>query len=382
MTERDALLAGIRANPDDDLPRLVFADWLEEQGNNADGERAEFIRAQIAMAGLYPYTLGWMKLHNSTNKLLKKHDASWGTTGASKVVHRVFERGFLHGVTIYAKSFVKNGAELFDSQPIRAIRFVKLNSARGSVPMSELVWCPHLSQATKLDFTDSELSPSDLAALGTSPHAMQVRSVTMGGSNPLAADASLASVLNLPALSELSLYHNRSFGHEALAILGGDFGSRQLRKLDLTGTSAAVGGLSCILKSPHLGGIEELRMDNGLVDETVQVNSEDLQTSRKAELEELSQLIATKPMPNLKVLSLSLRGLNWTDAKLLAKAAHWPKLEYLNLSANTLGIRGVEELATAPFAAMLKVLDLRYNNLDPEQVERSRAMFPNAEVIG
>jgi uncharacterized protein (TIGR02996 family) len=28
----DALLQDIRANPADDAPRLVYADWLEEQG--------------------------------------------------------------------------------------------------------------------------------------------------------------------------------------------------------------------------------------------------------------------------------------------------------------------------------------------------------------
>src|SRR5687768_10081460 len=30
MSDREALLAAIRANPDDDTPRLVFADWLDE----------------------------------------------------------------------------------------------------------------------------------------------------------------------------------------------------------------------------------------------------------------------------------------------------------------------------------------------------------------
>lgn len=41
MTTQDALLAAILANPADDLPRLVFADWMEENGQP---ERAEFIR--------------------------------------------------------------------------------------------------------------------------------------------------------------------------------------------------------------------------------------------------------------------------------------------------------------------------------------------------
>ena len=47
MTTREALLAAVIAAPDDDLPRLVYADHLEENGEH---ERAEFIRAQIELA--------------------------------------------------------------------------------------------------------------------------------------------------------------------------------------------------------------------------------------------------------------------------------------------------------------------------------------------
>ncbi|MGL4555777.1 MAG: TIGR02996 domain-containing protein, partial [Gemmataceae bacterium] len=40
-------LDDIRADPDDDGPRLIYADWLDEAGDEA---RAEFIRLQIARA--------------------------------------------------------------------------------------------------------------------------------------------------------------------------------------------------------------------------------------------------------------------------------------------------------------------------------------------
>ena len=49
MNDADALLRAILANPDDDLPRLVYADWLEEHG---ESERAEFIRVQCELAGM------------------------------------------------------------------------------------------------------------------------------------------------------------------------------------------------------------------------------------------------------------------------------------------------------------------------------------------
>ena len=43
MTDRDAFIAAIAANPQEDAPRLAFADWIEEQG---DATRAGFIRAR------------------------------------------------------------------------------------------------------------------------------------------------------------------------------------------------------------------------------------------------------------------------------------------------------------------------------------------------
>ena len=44
-----AFLDAILAHPDDDGPRLVYADWLDEQGQAA---RAEFIRVQCELARL------------------------------------------------------------------------------------------------------------------------------------------------------------------------------------------------------------------------------------------------------------------------------------------------------------------------------------------
>src|SRR5262245_52917155 len=49
MSEREAFLRAICKNPDDDTPRLVFADWLQENGEE---ERAEFIRVQCEAARL------------------------------------------------------------------------------------------------------------------------------------------------------------------------------------------------------------------------------------------------------------------------------------------------------------------------------------------
>src|SRR5438094_4748150 len=47
MSDADALLDAIFDNPDDDTPRLVYADWLQEHGQ---ANYAEFIRLQCAAA--------------------------------------------------------------------------------------------------------------------------------------------------------------------------------------------------------------------------------------------------------------------------------------------------------------------------------------------
>ena len=40
----DPFVAAICAEPDDDLPRLIYADWLDDRGD----PRGEFIRLQLA----------------------------------------------------------------------------------------------------------------------------------------------------------------------------------------------------------------------------------------------------------------------------------------------------------------------------------------------
>lgn len=48
MTTGDALLQAILDEPDADDLRLIYADWLEDHGEE---ERAEFIRVQCELAG-------------------------------------------------------------------------------------------------------------------------------------------------------------------------------------------------------------------------------------------------------------------------------------------------------------------------------------------
>ena len=58
MTPHDALYSAICAQPDEDTPRLAFADLVDEDGDSA---RAAFIRTQVELARAPEYDPIWAK---------------------------------------------------------------------------------------------------------------------------------------------------------------------------------------------------------------------------------------------------------------------------------------------------------------------------------
>src|SRR5829696_7073157 len=67
-------LDDIVANIDDDTPRLVYADWLEENGQE---ERAEFIRVQVQRARLPEWDPAQVRLRLREQALLEAHGEAW-----------------------------------------------------------------------------------------------------------------------------------------------------------------------------------------------------------------------------------------------------------------------------------------------------------------
>lgn len=76
MSDRAALVASVASRPDDDLPKLVFADWLEENG---DPERGEFVRLSVAAyrdAAGFPLATDQAK-HARLRELFTAHHRRW-----------------------------------------------------------------------------------------------------------------------------------------------------------------------------------------------------------------------------------------------------------------------------------------------------------------
>src|SRR3954452_23480399 len=92
MSDAAPFLAAVRAHPDDDAPRLVYADWLDERG---DADRAEFIRVQCELAPLDPADPHAATLKRRERGLLARHERAWVGDLAGVASGWTFARGFV-----------------------------------------------------------------------------------------------------------------------------------------------------------------------------------------------------------------------------------------------------------------------------------------------
>src|SRR5262245_26328 len=114
MTNHEALLQALRASPADDGLRLVYADWLEEQG---ESERAEFVRVHHALARLGPHDPARWELVSRGRALWRQHEWAWlgGLRGSLKRWHS--RLGLLEEVTIRTDHFLAHADALFRLGP-------------------------------------------------------------------------------------------------------------------------------------------------------------------------------------------------------------------------------------------------------------------------
>jgi uncharacterized protein (TIGR02996 family) len=141
LTAGDALLAEILERPEDDVPRLVLADWLNDQGQ---GERAELIQVQIEIARLAdeplnPATLGsGPALRSRQGRLLAEGgvvaraiEQAFGryfTTPEGRgfwigewCFHAVWGRGFVAEIRCLHDAWLERGRAIVASQPVTEV---------------------------------------------------------------------------------------------------------------------------------------------------------------------------------------------------------------------------------------------------------------------
>jgi uncharacterized protein (TIGR02996 family) len=218
-TEAD-FLAVIAAEPDDDTHRLVFADWLEDQGEN---DRAEFIRLQLQLGDT-----DRDKNRRSTpvvreRQLLEAHETAW--FGALQAIKdEGFEyttrRGFVEGLVVPVGTLAEHGDAIARECPVLTDLSILMTEAAGDALVRAS--CFKTVRTLRLEGWPT---PDDVAALARSPNLERLESLSvwLGSQRDEVVCRALAHLPNTPALRRVELIQLRGgmlAGDQAAALAG------------------------------------------------------------------------------------------------------------------------------------------------------------------
>jgi uncharacterized protein (TIGR02996 family) len=169
------LLSAILADPADHVPRLVYADWLEEHDQ---APRAEFIRGQIHLARVKEDSLSRRRLARRMSELLAEHEEEWLAMLPEKPRCSRFVRGFLDKIGIDGRLLEEHATALFSSAPLTRLGVMYMD-----VDMEEPdnIPIPASNALVTLDLSYNSIFSdflSDLAAR-TFPRLTQLRSLLL-----------------------------------------------------------------------------------------------------------------------------------------------------------------------------------------------------------
>lgn len=146
-SDGEALFRAVCDNPADDTPRLVYADWLEENGR---GERAEFIRLQCEASHRSPAHPTDEGRRTRASRLLAQFGHQWyDELPALSGVEwgALFVRGFVDAVLVrYAKDMPDTLVRVFTAAPLQ---FLSVSSVQPGQLRELLAW-PLLGRLVRL----------------------------------------------------------------------------------------------------------------------------------------------------------------------------------------------------------------------------------------
>ncbi len=110
-----AFLDDIAANSDDDTPRLIFADWLDEHDQP---ERAAFIRAQMELERLPLDSPARPGLEDRIDDLLTESEERWLAPVPANLLRWTWRRGFLETVEFFGPGSIADMVRLCAAHPL------------------------------------------------------------------------------------------------------------------------------------------------------------------------------------------------------------------------------------------------------------------------
>lgn len=357
----------IIAAPDDDTPRLILADWLEERGD----PRSEFIRVQCQLAKLNGDEAEYDALEDHESELLTTHRTRWlkrqlNLPGIGYGVaaylrdfslcqwdneRSFFERGMIELAT--PKSYAdlrKQAGVMFEMTLVRELRLARLSLKQ----FSELLASDIGRRLTGLVAPGSELGPEEASALADSPIVCALRTLTL--SECRIGNEGLAALLpKLARVRRLGISDCR-FTADSATLLANWKGLRQVQALnfDLDRSNES---LEIFAASPNLGGLRSLRVGNHVNDWI------------------LNTLVGAKALRQLRGLCLACATLTQQS---LAQLPTFAKLRRLSLYESKIDDQAASTLGRV---STLRCLDLRRTRLSRECVARLRKALPGCTIM-
>jgi uncharacterized protein (TIGR02996 family) len=162
MPAEPGLLRAILDAPDDDAPRLVYADWLDDHGQP---DRAELIRTQVELARLAEDSPRRREVAWRARELLDRHGAEWARALPGELHDWRFSRGFVESAGLMGPDLEADAAALFDATPVRRLWVTEL---LGNVdPLQDI---PTDNRLLALDLCGDDLNVDSLETLAELPN--------------------------------------------------------------------------------------------------------------------------------------------------------------------------------------------------------------------
>jgi len=394
-TEAQTLLEAIIDNPDDDRPRLAYADWLEKHSD----PRAQLIRVECQLASLDEEDPRRVPLNKSRDNLLDAYTYDWFTKlpgSAAKIpirtdewpfkyrrkfdvydIERKFSRGFLNYLQISAAHFIRDAAKIWAREPVSEAQIAVKRSE-----VVELARCPylanlsaldlsqnklgdkglctflksrHLGRLRYLDLSDNEIGPAGAEALVNTRQLKNLTTLDLGFNSLGAEGAAILAAADWPHLTKLPLPANE-IGPQGVAVLAQSRLLANLTFLDLMGNPPNQplledDGLKALACSPYLGKLEDLTL-----------GSNHLSTAG------VQALLASRTLTCLRRLDLADNQLGDGVTKALLRWPHLAKVRELDLGNCNLSAASATTLLKARGLGLLRMLDLSSNRLGDEVV--------------
>jgi uncharacterized protein (TIGR02996 family) len=175
MDDQLALLAAVLEFPEQDAPRLIYADWLDEHG---DAPRAEFIRVSCELEWR-PYserrTAHYRELLVRFRTLITAHRAAWVAPLTTEPTWVLFRRGFVEWARLTAEEVVRIEDAALAREPLFELEVFGPHPWKGGNPpdgvpaVRELVAWPGRGRFRALTLTGMSLTLAALQELRAAP---------------------------------------------------------------------------------------------------------------------------------------------------------------------------------------------------------------------